>query len=138
MSKRLAAHFADSSLERHGFERSVPRLDRQQFVVLPELGPIYRRTVIRAVAGLGEPIELSGGVRGAATHARIRRRHTKVALSAVRAPRGTASSNQSLSCEESDELVQLGQRVFETYARFIGRKRCDVSVVVVGSTRLMA
>jgi len=64
-------------------------------VVSPELGPIYRRTVIRAVAGLGEPIELSGGVRGAATHARIRRRHTKVALSAVRAPRGTASSNQS-------------------------------------------
>jgi hypothetical protein len=35
-------------------------------------------------------------------------------------------------------LYRLGQRVSETYARFIGRKRCDVSVVVVGSTRLMA
>ena len=40
----------------------------QQFVVSSELGPIYRRTVVRAVAGLGEPIELSDGVRGAATH----------------------------------------------------------------------
>jgi hypothetical protein len=50
-----------------------------------ELGPIYRRTVTRTVAGLGEPIELSDGVRGgAATHRRIRRRHTKVELSAVR------------------------------------------------------
>jgi hypothetical protein len=37
-------------------------------VVSSELGQIYRRTVIRAVAGLGEPIELSGEVRGAATH----------------------------------------------------------------------
>ena len=34
-----------------------------QFVVSSELGPIYLRSVIRAVAGLGEPIELSGGVR---------------------------------------------------------------------------
>jgi len=44
------------------------RANRQQFVVSSELGPIYRRTVIRAVAGLGEPIELSGGVRSAVTH----------------------------------------------------------------------
>ena len=43
-------------------------LDRQQFVVSSELGPIYRRPVIRVVADLGEPIELSGGVRGAAAH----------------------------------------------------------------------
>ena len=33
-------------------------------MVSSELGPIYRRTVIRAVASLGEPIELSDGVRG--------------------------------------------------------------------------
>src|SRR5215471_5066065 len=32
------------------------------------VGAIYRRTVIRAVASLGEPIELSDGVRGARTH----------------------------------------------------------------------
>jgi hypothetical protein len=32
-------------------------------MVSSELEPIYLRTVIRAVAGLGEPIELSGGVR---------------------------------------------------------------------------
>ena len=37
-------------------------------LVSSESGPIYRRTVIRAVAGLGEPIELSDGLRGAATH----------------------------------------------------------------------
>ena len=43
-------------------------LDRQQFVVSSESGPIYRRTIIRAVAGLGEPIELSGGVPSAVTH----------------------------------------------------------------------
>jgi hypothetical protein len=35
-------------------------------------------------------------------------------------------------------LYRLSRRVSETSARFIGRKRCDVSVVVVGSTRLMA
>jgi hypothetical protein len=37
-------------------------------VVSSGLGPIYRRTVIRPVSGLGEPIELSDWVRGAATH----------------------------------------------------------------------
>jgi hypothetical protein len=37
-------------------------------VVSSELGPIYRRTVIQAGAGLGEPIELSGGARSAVTH----------------------------------------------------------------------
>jgi hypothetical protein len=31
-------------------------LDRQQFVVSSELGPIYRRTVIRAVVGLGDRV----------------------------------------------------------------------------------
>ena len=33
----------------------------QLLVVSSELRPIYRRTVIRAVAGLGGPIELTGG-----------------------------------------------------------------------------
>ena len=42
--------------------------DGQQFVVSSELGPMDRRTVIQAVAGFGEPIELSGGVRVTATH----------------------------------------------------------------------
>jgi hypothetical protein len=32
------------------------------------VGAIYRRTAIRAVASLGEPIELSDGVRAARTH----------------------------------------------------------------------
>ena len=39
---------ADSALERNGFERSAPRY--QQFVASSELGPIYRRTVIRTVS----------------------------------------------------------------------------------------
>ena len=43
-------------------------VDWQQFVVSSESGAIYQRTVIRTVAGLGEPIELSDGVRGAATY----------------------------------------------------------------------
>ena len=51
---------ADSSLERNGFERSVPRKIGNGFVGSSELGPIYQRTG-RAVAGLGVPIELSGG-----------------------------------------------------------------------------
>jgi hypothetical protein len=59
------------------------------------------RTVIRAVAGLGEPIELSGGVRAPPLTVRIRRRHTKVALSGVRAHRGTEGSNPSPSSKES-------------------------------------
>ena len=33
-----------------------------------ELGPIYRRTGYRSVAGLGIPIELWASVRGAAAH----------------------------------------------------------------------
>ena len=65
------------------------------------VGAIYRRTVIRAVASLGEPIELSDGVRGVPLTARIRRRHTKVALSAVRAHLGSQGSNQSSSSSES-------------------------------------
>ena len=72
-------------------------VDWQQFVVSSELGPIYRRTVVRAVAGLGEPIELSDGVRAPPLTALIRRRHTKVALSAVRAHRGSKGSNSSPS-----------------------------------------
>jgi len=65
------------------------------------VGAIYRRTVIRAVASLGEPIELSDGVRGAPLTARIRRRHTTATLSAVRAHRGTEGSNPFPSREES-------------------------------------
>src|SRR6516164_7721899 len=56
---------------------------------------VYRRTVIRAVAGFGEPIELSGGVRVTATHPPDQAaRHTKVALSAVQAHRGTEGSDR--------------------------------------------
>ena len=42
---------------------------------------------------LGEPIDLSGGSGAAPLTARIRRRHTKVALSAVQAHRGSKGSN---------------------------------------------
>ena len=52
-----------------------------QFVVSSELGPIYLRSVIRAVAGLGEPIELSGGVRAPPLTAR---EENAVFLSTVR------------------------------------------------------
>ena len=50
-----------------GFERSVPRKIATVRVFV-RVRPIYRRTIIRAVAGLGEPIELSGGIRRAVTH----------------------------------------------------------------------
>ena len=42
--------------------------DGQQFVVSSELGPMDRRTVIQAVAGLGEPLEFRAAVRGVAPH----------------------------------------------------------------------
>jgi hypothetical protein len=52
--------------------RRFPNLPLTRLVplaaIIEEVRPIYRRTVIRAVAGLGEPIELSGGVRSAVTH----------------------------------------------------------------------
>ena len=72
-----------------------------------------------------------------------RRSHSETAMLAWSGspwpfPRGgTLSSNPSSSCEARTNLYRLGQ-VSETHARFIGSKRCDVSVVVVGSTRLMA
>jgi len=76
-------------------------------VVSSELGPIYRRTVIRAVAGLGEPTELSDGSGAPPLTTRFRRRHTKVALSAVRAHRGSKSSNPSPSSRESANFQSL-------------------------------
>ena len=69
---------------------------------------VYRRTVIRAVAGFGEPIELSGGVRVTATHPPDQAaRHTKVALSAVQAHRGTEGSDRSPSTRESKAFATL-------------------------------
>jgi hypothetical protein len=52
--------FADSSLEGNGFELPVPREIGSGFEVSAELGPIDRRRggIIRAVVGLGKPIEL--------------------------------------------------------------------------------
>jgi len=47
----------DSLLERNGFEHS----DRQRFRGFVRVGPIYRRTGHLTSAGLGIPIELSGG-----------------------------------------------------------------------------
>jgi hypothetical protein len=70
-------------------------------VVSSELGPIYRRTVIRAVAGLGEPTELSDGVRGAATH------HPVQAAS----HQGRAVGGASASRKQKFEPIPLQQRV---------------------------
>ena len=53
--------FVDSPLEGNGFERSVPRLVGNGFVCSSELGRSTGGPVIRAVAGLRTPIELSGG-----------------------------------------------------------------------------
>ena len=79
------------------------------------VGAIYRRTVIRAVASLGEPIELSDGVRGAPLTARIRRRHTKVALSAVRAHRGRKGSNQSSSSQRVSSLAASPEEPYHLF-----------------------
>jgi hypothetical protein len=51
---------ADSPLEGNGFEISVPRQDRQHFDASVGLGPIdcRRGGIIRAVVGLGKPIDL--------------------------------------------------------------------------------
>ena len=58
--------------------------------------------VSRAVAGLGTPIELSRRrSEEPPLTARIRRRHTTAALSAVQAHRGTDGSNPALSSAES-------------------------------------
>jgi hypothetical protein len=84
---------ADSTLERNGFELPVPRQIGNGFVGSFEFDRSTGAPVIRAVAGLGIPIELSGTVRGAATHRPIRRLHTTAALSAVQARRGTEGSN---------------------------------------------
>jgi hypothetical protein len=48
-------------------------------MVSSELEPIYLRTVIRAVAGLGEPIELSGGVRAPSPPSRHHQRQSPLA-----------------------------------------------------------
>jgi hypothetical protein len=87
-----------------------------------ELGRSTGAPVIRAVAGLGIPIELSGTVRGAATHARIRWRHTTAALSAVQARRGTEGSNpfpsssQSVSAVNAEAVAEMPR----TLAAFCG------------------
>jgi hypothetical protein len=65
--------------------------------------PIYRRTVIRAVAGLGEPIELSGGVRSAVTH-----RPDQAA-----SHQGRAVGGASASRNRRFESVPLHRRVSE-------------------------
>ena len=50
----------DCLLEGNGFEISVPRQDRQHFDASVGLGPIdcRRGGIIRAVVGLGKPIDL--------------------------------------------------------------------------------
>ena len=52
----------DSAQEGNGFELSVPREIGSGFEASAELGPIDRRrgAIIRAVVGLGKPIELLG------------------------------------------------------------------------------
>jgi hypothetical protein len=52
--------FADSPLEGNGFEISVPRKIGSGFAASVGLGPIDRRRgdIIRAVVGLGKPIEV--------------------------------------------------------------------------------
>jgi hypothetical protein len=53
--------FADSPPEGNGFERPVPREIGSGFETSSELEPIYGASVIRAVAGLGIPIDSSSG-----------------------------------------------------------------------------
>ena len=77
-------------------------LDRQQFVVSSELGPIYRRTVIQSSCRPRQTDRVVWRRSGAPSlTTRITRRHTKVALSVVRARRGTESSNPFPSSGES-------------------------------------
>jgi hypothetical protein len=61
-----------SPLEGNGFEISVPRKIGSDFESSVGLRPIDRRRggMIRAVVGLGKPIELFSAVLGAATHRR--------------------------------------------------------------------
>ena len=57
---RLSEFAADSPLEGNGFEISVPRKIGSDFEASVGLRPIDRRRggIIRAVVGLGKPIEL--------------------------------------------------------------------------------
>ena len=83
-------------------------LDRQQFVVSSEFG---RSTVAHGHPSSCRPRRTDrvvGRGPGAATHARIRRRHTKVALSAVRAHRGSKGSNSSPASSGSALWLRSG------------------------------
>ena len=92
-------------------------VDWQKFVVSSELGPIYRCTVIRAVAGLGEHRVVGRGPGAPPLTARIRRRHTKVALSAVRAHRGSKGSIRPLQ----QRVSSLAAGPEEPYASVLDR-----------------
>src|SRR6516164_7663059 len=98
----------DSPPEGNGFEHSVPRKIGDGFVGSSELEPIYRRTghpsscrprhTDRVVGRRSEESPLT---------ARIRRRQTTAALSAVRAHRGTVDSNPLSSSRQSVSFRSL-------------------------------
>jgi hypothetical protein len=58
------------------------------------VGAIYRRTVIRAVASLGEPIELSDGVRGA-----------------PHSPPGSGDVTPRLRCQRCERIAEAKARI---------------------------
>ena len=73
--------------------------------VRPSWGRSTRASVIRALAGLGEPIELSGGSPRSRHSPPESGGYTTVTLSAVRAHRGTEISNPVSSCGESTNFL---------------------------------
>ena len=81
-------------------------LDRQQFVVSFESGPIYGRTVIRAVAGLGEPIEVSGSGPG--------RRHS---------PPGSGGVTPRSRCRRCKRIAEPKVRIRSLQRRVRGSHR---------------
>src|SRR5215471_1257526 len=98
--------FADSPVERDGFENSVPREISSGFEASAELRPIvhWRGGIIRAVVGLGKPIELLRWLEepsltsNEGAHADGGGGH-----------RGTGISNPSLSGEESANFRFLAE-----------------------------
>ena len=84
---------------------------------------------------LGEPIDLSGGSGAPPLTARIRRRHTKVALSAVRAHRGSKGSNPSPSSSESALWLRVRRKL--THLFWIDHCSDAVSGGVIGGSSFM-
>jgi hypothetical protein len=91
-------------------------LDRQQFVVSSEFGRFTGARSSEQLPALANRSSCRAGSGAPSLTAPIRRRHTKVALSAVRARRGTEGSNPFPSSGESTnhrflpDFIPLGSR----------------------------